>query len=44
MEEERENCTARYCLDVDAALLTFYPTGVYFFLTASFLLLSSTSH
>lgn len=29
-EDVRERCTARYCLDVDTALLTFHLPGVSF--------------
>lgn len=38
--KERENCTARYCLDVDTAPLTFHPPGISSFLAASGLPLS----
>lgn len=42
LEKERENCTARYCLDVDTALLTPHSPGIFFFLSAYFLPLHLT--
>lgn len=41
-EDVRERCTARYCLDVDTALMTLHLPGVSFFLSVSFLPLSLT--
>lgn len=41
--KERENCTARYCLDVGTALLTFHLPVISFFLAAYFLLLCHTA-
>lgn len=41
-EDVRERCTARYCLDVDTALMTFHLPGVSFCLSVSVLPLSLT--